>query len=67
VAQGYNRKRPYLSGVVELDKGGRVDARIEGLDPLKPEAIRIGMPMRAAFIHRENAETPETYLAFEPV
>jgi uncharacterized OB-fold protein len=66
VAQGYNRKRPYISGVVELDEGGRVDARIEGLDPLKPEAIRIGMPMRAAFIHRENSETPETYLAFTP-
>jgi uncharacterized OB-fold protein len=66
VAQGYNRKRPYISGVVELDEGGRVDARIEEVDPLKPESIRIGMPMRATFIRRKNAEIPETYLAFEP-
>jgi hypothetical protein len=43
-----------------------VDARIEGVDSLKPESIRIGMPMRAAFIHRKDVEVPETYLAFEP-
>jgi uncharacterized OB-fold protein len=52
--------------VVELDEGGRVDARIEGVDPMKPESIRIGMPMRAAFIHLKDADVPETYLAFEP-
>ncbi len=66
MAQGYDRRHPYISGVVELDEGGRVDARIEGLDPMKPESIRIGRPMKAAFIHRKNAEVPETYLAFEP-
>jgi len=66
MAQGYNRQRPYISGVVELDEGGRVDARIEGLGASKPESIRIGMPMRAAFIRRKDADAPETYLAFEP-
>jgi uncharacterized OB-fold protein len=66
IAQGFNRKRPYISGVVELDEGGRVDARIEGIDPFTPELIRIGMSMRAVFIHRRNVEVPETYLAFEP-
>jgi hypothetical protein len=34
--------------------------------PSKPESIRIGMPMKAAFIHRLNTDVPETYLAFEP-
>jgi hypothetical protein len=66
MAQGYDRKHPYISGVVELDEGGRVDARIEGVDPSKPESIRIGMPMKAAFIHRRNIDVPEAYLAFEP-
>lgn len=66
IAQGYDRKHPYISGVVELADGGRVDARIEGVDPSKPESIRIGMPMKAAFIHRLNIDVPETYLAFEP-
>ena len=66
VAQGYNGKRPYISGVAELDEGGRVDAWIEGLNPLKPEALRIGMLLKAAFIHRKDVEVQETYLAFEP-
>lgn len=66
MAQGYDRKHPYISGVVELDEGGRVDARIEGVDALKPESIRIGTPMKAAFIHRKDVDVPETYLAFEP-
>jgi uncharacterized OB-fold protein len=67
VAQGYDRKHPYVSGVVELDEGGRVDARIEGVDPNQPESIRVGMRMKAKYLHREDADIPETYLAFEPV
>jgi uncharacterized OB-fold protein len=66
IAQGYNRKNPYCSGVVELDEGGRVDARIEGLDPKDPDSIKVGTPMRAKFIHRDDAEMPVSYLAFEP-
>ena len=66
IAQGYDRKHPYISGVVELVEGGRVDARIEGVDPSTPESIQIGMPMKAAFIHRRDVDVPETYLAFEP-
>jgi uncharacterized OB-fold protein len=66
MVQGYDRRHPYISGVVELDEGGRVDARIEGVDPMKPESIRIGMPMKAAFIRRKDVDVPETYLAFEP-
>lgn len=66
MAQGYNRKHPYISGVVELDDCGRVDARIEGVDPMKPESIRIGQPMKATYIHRRDINISETYLAFEP-
>jgi hypothetical protein len=67
VAQGYDRKHPYVSGVVELDEGGRVDARIEGVDPTNPESIKLGMRMKAKFLHRKDSEIPETYLAFEPM
>jgi uncharacterized OB-fold protein len=66
IAQGYDRKHPYISGVVELADGGRVDARIEGVDPSKPESIRIGMRMKASFIRHANAEVPIAYLSFEP-
>jgi uncharacterized OB-fold protein len=66
MAQGYDRKHPYISGVVALNEGGRVNARIERVDPMKPESIKVGMPLKVAFIHRKDVEVPETYLAFEP-
>jgi hypothetical protein len=67
IAQGYNRKNPYISGVVELEEGGRVDARIEGVDTDKPEDIKVGMPLKVKDIHREVEGKKETYLAFEPL
>ncbi len=66
IAQGYNRKNPYCTGVVELEEGARVDARIEGVDCAKPEDIKVGMPLKVKYLHREAEETRETYLAFEP-
>ena len=67
IAEGYNRKNPYVSGVVELDGGVRVDARIEGVDANSPDDIKVGMPLRAKFLHRGEGEKKETYLAFEPM
>ena len=66
MAQGYDRKHPYCSGVVELEEGARVDARIEGVDATRPEDIKIGMPLRVKFLHQAEGEKRETYLAFEP-
>jgi uncharacterized OB-fold protein len=66
IAQGYNRKNPYCTGVVELEEGARVDARIEGVNCAKPEDIKVGMPLKAKYLHREEGEKRETYLAFEP-
>ena len=67
IAQGYDRKHPYISGVVELEEGGRVDARIEGVDANEPEGIKIGTPLRVKFLHRGEGDNRETYLAFQPV
>jgi len=66
MAQGYDRKHPYCSGVVELEEGARVDARIEGVDASRPEDIKIGMPLKVKFLHQVEGENRETYLAFEP-
>lgn len=66
-AEGYGRKNPYCSGVVELGEGVRVDARIEGFDNTRPETIRIGTPVKAEFLHRGEGENLKTYLAFRPV
>ena len=66
IAEGYNRNNPYCSGVVELEEGGRVDARIEGVDAKNPESIIVGMPMTAKFLHRGEGDDSKTFLAFEP-
>jgi len=66
MAQGFGRNNPYISGVIELDDGGRVDARILGLDPLTPERIRLGLPMKAAYIHCMDGDRLQTVLAFSP-
>lgn len=65
--EGYDRKRPYCVGVVELEEGTRVDARIEGVDPKAPDSIKIGTPMKVAFLHRGTEIDPKSYLAFEPI
>jgi len=67
VAEGYDRSRPYCSGVVELEDGVRVDARIEGVDTSRPESIQVGMSLTAEFLHRGEGENLRTYLAFKPL
>jgi uncharacterized OB-fold protein len=63
--EGFNRDNPYCVGVVELKEGTRVNARIEGIDPKKPEDIKVGMPVRAKYLHRGEGNRSRTILAFE--
>ncbi|MGC9324540.1 MAG: Zn-ribbon domain-containing OB-fold protein [Desulfomonilia bacterium] len=65
IEEGYNRQNPYCVGVVELDEGTKVVARIEGVDPKKPEEIRVGMPLRVKFLHKIQEGEKRTILAFE--
>lgn len=64
--EGYDRKHPYVSGVVELEEGVKVVARIEGVDGSKPETIKIGTPLKVEFLHRGEGKDLTTFLAFRP-
>jgi uncharacterized OB-fold protein len=66
IKEGYDRKHPYVSGVVELEEGVKVVARIEGVDGSKPETIKIGIPLQVGFLHRGEGENSTTFLAFRP-
>ena len=66
IREGYDRKRPYVSGVIELEEGVKVVARIEGVDASKPETIRIGTPLQMEFLHRGEGADATTFLAFRP-
>jgi len=65
--EGYGRDHPYCSGVVELEEGPRVVARIEQVDASKPEEIKVGMPLTVKFLHRGKGEHARTFLAFKPL
>ncbi len=67
IDEGFNRTNPYCVGVVELDEGTRVDARIEGVDARNPETIKVGMPLHVDYLHREEGANLTTFLAFKPV
>ena len=71
---GYDKNRPYCSGIVELEEGPSVSAQILGVDAAIPESIKIGTPLQLDFVERgtfafqpELREAKKTYLAFRPV
>ena len=65
VEQGFDRKNPYISGIVELAEGARISARITGVDPMKPTEIQIGTPLNVDFVEFGEGEAKKTYLAFK--
>lgn len=65
VEEGYDRNNHYCSGIVQLDEGPRISARILGVDVKHPEAIKIGTPVEAHFLTRGDAEHRKTFLAFK--
>ena len=44
-AQGYGRDNPYCTGVVTLEEGPRISARILGVDGSNPQSIKTGMDL----------------------
>lgn len=66
-AEGYDRDNPYCTGVVKLDEGPRIAARIEGVDARNPDSINVGAFMKAVYLHRGSGEGRTTQLAFRPI
>jgi uncharacterized OB-fold protein len=63
--QGFDRRNPYVSGIVELEEGPRISARITGIDPAKPAEIQIGTPLNVDFVEVGEGESRKVYLAFK--
>ncbi len=64
IRQGFGRENPYVSGIVELEEGVKISARIVGVDAAHPETIRVGAPVQVHFIQSGEGETKTTDLAF---
>ena len=66
VKEGFNRNNPYVVGVVVLNEGVKTVARIVGFDAKKPEQIKVGTPLKAEFIKKEEGADIKIILAFKP-
>lgn len=62
--QGFDRHNPYLTGIVELDEGVKISARLLGFDGKRPSEVRIGTPVTVEFIRIGEGQEAETQLAF---
>jgi len=63
IEEGYSRDKPYCSGIVELEEGIKISARILGVDTQKPGEIKIGTPVEACFIEKGE----KAFLGFKPL
>ena len=61
---GYGRDNPYVSGIVTLEEGPSISARITGVDAKNPESIRVGTPLTVEFLEMGEGEQARTVLAF---
>ncbi len=64
IEEGYNRKNPYCSGIVQLEEGPRISARILGVDVRRPDSVKIGIPLQVEYLERGEGEHRRTFLAF---
>lgn len=67
VEEGFDRDHPYCSGVVELEEGARITARILGVDVTQPDQIKIGTPVAVEYQEQVHGGEKKTFLAFRAV
>ena len=63
--EGFDRKNWYCSGIVELDEGLKVSARIFVFDNQNPDKIKIGTPLTVEYHDWGEGEAKRTFLAFK--
>ena len=66
VEAGYGRDNPYVSGIVTLEEGPSISARITGVDAREPEGIRLGTLVTVEFLELGEGDGKRTVLAFRP-
>jgi len=64
ITEGYDRNNPYVAGIVELDEGVKISARILGVDARRPDVAWIGTPLTVTYLDRGEGDTKSAVLAF---
>jgi hypothetical protein len=65
VEEGYDREHHYCSGIVRMEEGPSISARILDVDVKHPDAIKIGTPLKVCFLSRGEGDRKKTFLAFK--
>ncbi len=65
VQAGYGRDNPYVTGIVELQEGLKISARILGVDARKPETIHLGEPVTLALEKSGEGDASQAQLVFQ--
>ena len=65
IEAGFDRTKPYVAGIVELEEGPRISAQLLGVDAKQPDIAWIGRAVRATFTERGSEDKHRAYLAFE--
>jgi len=71
VEEGYGREKHYCCGIVELEEGAKICARISGVDTSRPEQIKIGTPVALDYVEAAHEADPtheqgeRTFLSFK--
>lgn len=65
IEEGYGRDKPYCTGIVEVDEGAKISARLLGFDPAAPSIEMIGTPVTVDFVETGEGDGARTYLAFK--
>ena len=62
--KGYGRDKPYCSGIVTLEEGPRISARINGVDGNNPQDIKTEIDM---ILDLEDVDPEDPSVTFRPV
>ncbi len=62
---GFDRTKPYVAGIVELEEGPRISAQIAGVDGKQPDLTWIGRTVEASFVERGEEGKRRAYLMFK--
>jgi uncharacterized OB-fold protein len=57
IKEGYDRNKHYCTGIVELDEGPKVSARILGVDTQNPDRIQVGTRVNVQFVRGKEGST----------
>ena len=63
-AKGYGRDKPYCCGIVTLEEGPRISARITGVDGANPQSIKSDAEVA---LDLDDLDPEHPALAFRPV